>query len=219
MSSHKLELELDNEEVMDLECAENKETFSTVVFKEESHTHCDIQVIDGNHVKDTFDIISNVSSSVGYDKLAVEDQPNLDGYFDNEEEIFITTHVEFLHNQLICDQLIFYKYSDDEDKIFTLTSIDLRSNDPIFDNYESNFSEKHDDKENLLDQPPAFLFQTETDQRFPEICKLAFAILELGYAVDIKQITKNSEISKGISQQFSDFLTNEIGSDHVEDNM
>ena len=71
MSSHKLELELDNEEVMVLECAENKETFSTVVFKEESHTHCDIQVIDRNYVKDTFDIVSNVSSYVGYDKLVV----------------------------------------------------------------------------------------------------------------------------------------------------
>ena len=69
--SHKLELELDNEEVMVLEFAENKETFSTVVFKEESHAHCDIQVIDGNHVKDTFDIVSNVSSYVGYDKLVV----------------------------------------------------------------------------------------------------------------------------------------------------
>ena len=118
MSSHKLELELDNEEFMVLECVENKETFSTVVFKEESHSHCDIQVIDSNNVKDTFDIVSNVSSSVGYDKLVVEDQPNLDGYLNIEEEIFITTHVEFLHNQLIYDQPIFDKYSDDEDEIF-----------------------------------------------------------------------------------------------------
>ena len=72
VSSHKLELELDNEQVMILECAENKETFSTAIFKEESHTHCDIQVIDRNYVKDTFDIVSNVSSSVGYDNLVVE---------------------------------------------------------------------------------------------------------------------------------------------------
>ena len=36
VSSHKLELELDNEQVMILECAENKETFSTAIFKEES---------------------------------------------------------------------------------------------------------------------------------------------------------------------------------------
>ena len=115
VSSHKLELELDNEEVMVLKCAENKETFPTVVFKEEYHAHCDIQVIDGNHVKDTFDIVSNVYSYVGYDKLVVGDQLNLDGYLDNEEEIFITTHVEFLHNQLIYDQLVFDKYSNDED--------------------------------------------------------------------------------------------------------
>ena len=83
VSSHKLELELDNEEVMILECAENKETFSTAIFKEEFHAHCDIQVIDRNYVKDTFDIVSNVSSSVGYDKLVVEDQLNLDGYLNN----------------------------------------------------------------------------------------------------------------------------------------
>ena len=75
--------------------------------------------------------------------------------------------MEFLHNQLIYDQPVFDKYSDDEDEIFTLKSIGLRSNDPIFDNYESNFSEKQDDKEKLLDQPPTFLFQNETDQRFP----------------------------------------------------
>ena len=123
----------------------------------------------------------------------------------NEKEIFITTHVEFLHNQLINDQPIFYKYPDDEHDIFTLTSIDLRSNDPIFDNYESNFSEKQNDEERLLDQPPTFLFQTQTDQRFPEIGKLDFSIPELGFVVDIKQITKNSEISKGSLQQFSDF--------------
>ena len=36
VSSHKLELELENEKIMVLECAENKETFSTIVFKEES---------------------------------------------------------------------------------------------------------------------------------------------------------------------------------------
>ena len=64
---------------------------------------------------------------------SVEDQPNLDGYLDNEEEIFITSHVEFLYNQPIYDQLVFDNYPDDEDDIFTLTSIDLRSN-------ESNFS-------------------------------------------------------------------------------
>ena len=80
----------------------------------------------------------------------------------------------------------------------------MRSNDPIFDNYKSNFSEKQDDEEKLLDQPPTFLFQTETDQRFPEIGKLPFAIPELGSAVDIKQVTKNSEISKGSPQQFLD---------------
>ena len=120
MSSHKLELELDNEEVMILECAENKETFSTAIFNEESHAHCDIQVIDRNYVKDTFDIVSNVSSSV---ELAVEDQLNLDGYLNNEEEIFSTTHGEFLHNQPIYDQPVFDKYPDDEDEIFTLTYI------------------------------------------------------------------------------------------------
>ena len=79
------------------------------------------------------------------------------------------------------------------------------SNDPIFDNYESNFSKEQDDEEKLLDQPPAFLFQTETDQRFPKIGKLPFAIPEFGSAADIKQITKNSGINKGSSQQFSDF--------------
>ena len=144
VSSHKIELELDNEEVMILECAENKETFSTAIFKEESHAHFDIQVIDINYVKDTFDNVSNVSSSVGYNKLVVENQLNLDGYLDNEEEIFVTAHVEFLHNQPIFDQPVFDKYPDDEDEIFTLTSIDLRSNDPIFDNYESNFSKEQD---------------------------------------------------------------------------
>ena len=74
----------------------------------------------------------------------------------------------------------------------------MRSNDPIFDNYESNFSKEQVDEEKLLDQPPAFIFQIETDERFPEIDKLSFAIPELGSATDIKQITKNSEISKGI---------------------
>ena len=106
--------------------------------------------------------------------------------------------MEFHHNQLIYDQPIFDKYSDDEDEIFTLNSINLRSNDPIFNNYESNFSEKQNDEEKLLDQPPTFLFQTQTDQRFPEIGKLAFAIPEFGSTTDIKQVTKNSEISKGI---------------------
>ena len=42
--SHKLEIELDNEEVMVLESAENKETFSYFSVKEESRDHYD------NHV-------------------------------------------------------------------------------------------------------------------------------------------------------------------------
>ena len=66
--------------------------------------------------------------------------------------------MEFLHNQPIYDQPVFDKYPDEEDDIFTLTSIDLISNDPIFDNYESNFSKEQDDEEKLLDQPPEFLF-------------------------------------------------------------
>ena len=57
------------------------------------------------------------------------------------------------------------------------------------------------------------------EQKFPEINKLSFSIPKLGSAVDIKQITKNNEISKGSPQQFLDLQTNEISSDHVEDNM
>ena len=44
MPSHKCEIELDNEEVMVLESAENKETFSYFSVKEESRDHYD------NHV-------------------------------------------------------------------------------------------------------------------------------------------------------------------------
>ena len=54
MPSHKLEIELDNEEVMVLESAKNKETFSYFSVKEESRDHYDNHVGFLIHVENEF---------------------------------------------------------------------------------------------------------------------------------------------------------------------
>ena len=121
MPSHKLEIELDNEEVMVLESGENKETFSYFSGKGESRDHYDNHVGFLSHVENDFsngdqpwnenvDVetvfphIFHKSSNCPNDQIIHSSyvvHPIYDEYLGDEERNYELIYIEFFNNQLV----------------------------------------------------------------------------------------------------------------------
>jgi hypothetical protein len=135
-------------------------------------------------------------------------------YEENAEDIFVLetdvfsspTYDEEVVSNTDQEQPIFDEYSDEEEQIPTSHFVDLRSNQPVYDNYESDFDE--DMKE----------FQDHTIDPFSSFIKEQHCeeINHPGSADNIKQPMTSSEISL---QPCSDLQIDESGSLHGKENM
>jgi hypothetical protein len=134
-----------------------------------------------------------------------------------------------LQDKRVLGSPIFDEYSDEEEKIPTSHFVDLGSNQPVYDNYESDSDvDMKEFQDHTIEPFPLYIKEQhcveinhpgsteDIEQPSLQINKPAFTMLEPGSADNIKQHMISNEISP---QPCSDLKVAESGSFHGKENM